>query len=157
MMTMRSTTKVLGAVGVLAAIAAIAGAGCTSQSEDGSCQVSVNVLGTDVWTDSYYCGSHAQCDAFCAANANKGAYGACQWSSGFVCLDGDLPTAPPQVCALWQSIVCGGGPDDFQKFCDVSCTTDPNASDYDPSTDCLTKYKGPLVMGPDCGSAEAQL
>jgi hypothetical protein len=136
-----------------------AASGCSSSDKSGgTCHVQEYDIQADFKQSKSYCASKADCDAFCASVAGQQSYPGCSYEDSKYCGSGSLPTPKVQrVCALYQSIVCGGGPDSFEPHCDTSCTEKAGSSDYDASTDCFTKYKGPIVEGTTCAEALAKL
>jgi hypothetical protein len=56
-----------------------------------------------------------------------------------------------------MSVSCAGAAAAYHPFCDPSCSTDANSSDDDPGSDCLTKYRGPVVQSTNSAKAMAML
>jgi hypothetical protein len=126
----------------------------------GHCNVAEYDIAADYTERKTYCSTKAECDAFCESVSGLQNYPGCEYdasSESKYCSGGSLPAPKEQrVCALYQSIVCGGGPDAFEPHCDPSCSHESD-SDYDPGTDCLTQYRGPVVEGKTCDEALGKL
>lgn len=154
-----ATTVASELVAVLLVAISTACHGSDSSAPAGTCHVYEYDIAADFKERKDYCASKSDCDAFCASVAGRQNYPGCEYEDTSACsgLDGNLPAPSKQrVCALYQSIVCGGGSDDFQPSCDTSCSQELKG-DYDPSTDCLTQYRGPIVDGETCEDALAKL
>jgi len=82
----------------------------------------------------------------------------CHWdtSAASFC-SGDLPSSPPQVCALSLTVTCGGTPGDPSVNCWNCDNITPGASDYDPGTDCTSQWGTSVGMAPACADAIAQV
>ena len=149
-----------GSLAVLPALLLMVPSACSSTSDDevtGKCRVYEYDIAADFKERKDYCASKADCDTFCASVAGLQNYPGCEYEETKYCVGSSLPAPKEQrVCALYQSIVCGGGDDDFQAHCDTSCT-EKAGSDYEPSTGCLTQYRGPIVQGKTCDEALANL
>jgi hypothetical protein len=144
--------------GGLVALLVIAASACHDDERvTGTCHVYEYDIAADYKERKDYCASKSDCDAFCASVIGQQNYPGCEYEDTSYCAGDALPAPKAQrVCALYQSIVCGGGSDNFQPHCDTSCTEEAG-SDYDPSTDCLIQYRGPIVEGTTCDDALGKL
>jgi hypothetical protein len=134
------------------------GVACSEGTKWGACIVTkYPINGVSYHEDHDYCMSQSQCDSYCAGAKSLTNIGGCKWDPHGLCEEQPETLTAPKVCAVSQSIVCGGGGDDFKTICDPNCTYDPGSSDYDPSTDCLTQYRSQVGHGASCDEAIADL
>lgn len=149
-------------VAIVGAALSVVPTACSSDDDKvkGHCNVAEYDIAADYTEHKTYCSTKSECDAFCASVSGLQNYPGCEYdvsSESKYCSGGALPAPKEQrVCALYQSIVCGGGSDAFEPHCDPSCT-EKAGSDYDPGTDCLTQYRGPIVQGKTCDEALQKL
>jgi hypothetical protein len=159
---MRGIFRGVGRVALVTALLAVVPSACGGDDDKvrGRCNVAEYDIAADYTQRKTYCSTKAECDAFCESVSGLQNYPGCEYdvsSESKYCSSAALPAPKEQrVCALFQSVVCGGGSDAFEPYCDRGCTQQAG-SDYDPGTDCLTQYRGPIVEGKTCDEALAKL
>jgi hypothetical protein len=135
--------------------------GCADDAKVGTCKVEEGKwIGPNtgyLYDRKRYCAEEAACVRHCDAVGALPHVGSCEWDS-FQSCTGELPQTPPrsEVCALELLVDCGSGGTP-QVSC-LSCDDPPaGTSDYDPETNCLSKWSTKVGRGATCEEAEEAL
>jgi hypothetical protein len=139
---------------------ALVTASCSSGPDTGTCSVEKgDYIGPDtgyIWDSNEYCAEKSACDTFCSNVAAREDYRNCHYGAGHAC-SGSLPTPPdPSICAIELTVTCGGSPSTTSN-CFGCDTLTPGKSDYDPGTDCLSRWGTKVGRGATCDAAMADL